>query len=143
MLEAIPIKENQRDLSIGCNKIIMDAFIKGRAAISNKDMATKKAQISIIRTEIERIFASSAIHYMNETAKNIADPAKRSHALSEGYGFINALKYNTNKKISQTELNEIYTILGDNFYQITADKLTQVKNKLSAIYGMDSIKDTL
>ena len=142
-LQFVGSYSNQRDALLGCNKKIMDAYLKGRAAISNKDMATKKAQITIIRTEIERVLAASAIHYMNETATNIADAGKRAHALSEGYGFINALKYNSYKKISTSELDEIFAILGDNFYQITADKLTQVKNKVSTIYGMDSIKDIL
>jgi hypothetical protein len=134
---------NQRNALLGCNKTIMNAYLKGRAAISNKDMATKKAQITIIRNEIEKVLAASAIHYMNEAVKNITDDAKRCHALSEGYGFINALKYSSTKKISDTQLNEIYTLIGDNFYNVTTQNLSLVKDKLSAIYGFSSIKDTL
>ena len=70
------------------------AFLKGRAAIINNDEATLRAQVDIIRTELERTIAKSAVSYlMNWKAAAAADI--KAHALGEGIGFVYSLRFCT------------------------------------------------
>ncbi|GAB3308455.1 DUF4856 domain-containing protein [Hymenobacter tenuis] len=70
------------------------AFLKGRAAIVNNDAAGVKAQATIIRTELEKTIALSAVSYLANW-KAAADPAVKAHALGEGLGFIYSLRFCT------------------------------------------------
>ena len=70
------------------------ALLKGRAAIVNNDDATLKAQADIIRTELERTIAKSAVSYLVNW-KAASDPAIKAHALGEGIGFIYSLRFCT------------------------------------------------
>lgn len=134
---------NLRDAKINCNKVIMDAFIKGRAAINNKDYATRDAQIVIISNELEKAMAATAINYLNQAKNNFADDARRNHTLSECKGFLNALKYNIRKKITDSQIAELQTLLGDNNYEITLNNIEAMKTLLADIYGLQSVKDSL
>lgn len=134
---------NEMDGVLGTNTIIMNAFLKGRAAISNKDMETKNEQILIITENWERIAAGTAIHYLNEAKEAISNDAVRNHTLSECLGFLRALQYSPTKKITTAELDQVLAYVGDNFYEVTLTDLDNARNLLSTIYGMDDIKDTL
>ena len=70
------------------------ALLKGRAAIVNNDEATLRAQADIIRTELERTIAKSAVSYLANW-KAAADPAVKVHALGEGIGFVYSLRFCT------------------------------------------------
>jgi len=136
---------NQRDEALGCNKKLMDAYLKGRAAISNNDLVARDEAIIEIKTQYENIIAASAIHYINETLANIADRPERNHVWSEGYGFLKSLKYNEDKKITTAKLNELIALYGTSpdALEVNDADLIAVKNELSTIYGFDNIKDTL
>ncbi|GAA4385053.1 DUF4856 domain-containing protein [Hymenobacter koreensis] len=68
------------------------AFLKGRAAIVNNDKAEVKNQANIIRTELEKTIALSAVSYLNSWKSN-PDLAAKTHALAEGLGFIYSLRF--------------------------------------------------
>ncbi|WP_426061674.1 DUF4856 domain-containing protein [Hymenobacter sp. B1770] len=70
------------------------AFLKGRAAIVNGDDATLKAQADIIRTELEKTIAKSAVSYLTSWKSHATLDAK-AHALAEGIGFIYSLRFCT------------------------------------------------
>ncbi|MCB2380270.1 DUF4856 domain-containing protein [Hymenobacter sp. BT635] len=70
------------------------ALLKGRAAIVNNDAAGVQAQAAIIRTELEKTIALSAVSYLSNW-KAAADPAVKAHALGEGLGFIYSLRFCT------------------------------------------------
>ena len=70
------------------------ALLKGRAAIVNNDEATLKTQADLIRTELERTIAKSAVSYLANW-KAAADPAIKAHALGEGIGFVYSLRFCT------------------------------------------------
>ncbi|GGG50818.1 DUF4856 domain-containing protein [Hymenobacter glacieicola] len=70
------------------------AFLKGRAAIVNNDAAGVRAQADIIRTELEKTIALSAVSYLtNWKAASALDV--KAHALGEGLGFIYSLRFCT------------------------------------------------
>jgi hypothetical protein len=135
---------NQVNAAMGGNSTMMDAFLKGRAAISNNDMTTKDAQMAILRTNWEKLVAAAAIHEMNAAKTNIADDALRGHYLSEAYGFVLALKYKSDKLITQTQIDLITgTYLGPNLYNITVADVDNAINLISSTYGLDGIKAIL
>lgn len=128
---------------LGNKTTLMNAFIKGRAAITNKDYTTRDEQINIIQTEFERLVVACAIHELNEAKVNLADDAIRNHVLSEAKGFIMSLKYKTNKTITLTQIDNAINTLGTNHNAITLTAINQVIDDLANIYSMQSIKASL
>ena len=65
--------------------------------------------------------------------------------MSEMYGFMQALKYNTveKRKITNSELTVLFGYLGTNLWNVTEQGLTNLKNDLATRYGLESIKSTL
>ena len=94
---------------------ILNAFIKGRAAITNKDYSTRDAQIAIIKKEMSKVVAVRAVYYMNEGKAKlaIADGKGAFHALSEGYGFIWSLRFtqNPDTKLPYFSKDEVKSLL--------------------------------
>ncbi|MGQ0829524.1 MAG: DUF4856 domain-containing protein [Bacteroidota bacterium] len=131
---------NKVNTAISCNATIMNAFLKCRAAISNKDYTTRDAQITIIRQQWERIAAASVIYELKASKNYFGDDAKRNHYLSEALGFIRGLKYNSNKQISQTQIDAAETALGTNFYAISTTDIDNSINTINAVYGFDLSK---
>jgi hypothetical protein len=135
---------NQVNAGINSNATVMNAFLTGRAAINNNDLATKEAQKLIIISEIEQILAAAAIHELNasKTTTNISDVAARSHLISEGMGFLLALKY-TGSSISDAQVDSILANFPANLYNVTPQNIIDAVDQISAIYGLDSVKATL
>ena len=134
---------NKVDHVLGSNKAIMDAYLKGRAAISAKDMKGKDEAVAKLRNEWERLVAASTILELNLADKHYADQAKKSHYLSEALGFLMSLKYKTDRKLSDAKYNEIRAKLGTNFYNTQKADIQAAVNLLSAVYQMDNIKSQL
>ena len=134
---------DELNATLGSSQPLMDAFIKGRAAISNDDMEAKEAAVAEVSEQWERLVAAAAVHYMNAAKRNFADDAMRSHTLSEGIGFINSLFYNPNRKITEAELDEVKNRIGDNLWEVTVEDLNAVRDQLSAIYDLEDIKEQL
>lgn len=134
---------NDRNSLLNTNQALMNAFLKGRAAISNDDLTTRDAQIEIIREEWERVVAGTAVAYMNDAKTNFADDVLRNHQLSEGYAFILALKYNPAKKVTNQQVDDWLELLGHNFYEVTTTNITAVRDQIAAAYGFESVKEQL
>lgn len=134
---------NDRNGLLGTNAAIMNAYLKGRAAIDNGDNETVNEQIAIIRNNLEKVIAGTAVHYINEALTNISNDAVRNHSLSEGIAFARALKFSPTKTISDAQLAQIETYYGTNFYTISTTNLQAAKDLLSTIYGFDTVKDQL
>lgn len=134
---------NSRDALMGTNQSLMDAFILGRAAISNSDMAVKDEQVVAIRDTWELVIAGTAIHYLNGGRADLADDALRNHQLSEAIAFAQSLKYNPTKKITDAQIEEVLNLIGTNLYAASASNLLQARDLLSSIYGLDNVKEQL
>jgi hypothetical protein len=89
------------------------------------------------------VIAATIISYVNSTKAKITDDAIRNHNLSEIKGFLMNLKYNPDKKITNTQLANLEALLGTDFYSIEVSKLDQIKSELSTIYDLNSVKDSL
>lgn len=141
---------NKRNALLDCNQPLMEAFLKGRAAISNDDLTARDAAITDARQEWERIAVGSALHYINEGIEKFDDMAIRGHGISEAVGFIYALRFNPDRIISLDQVDELLTLIAGasdfpnmDLYNIVVDDLNSAKDKLAGYYNLDDIKDEL
>lgn len=128
-------------------KKVMNQFIKGRYGITNKKYDLRDEAADKVREEYELILVTTAIHYLNGAKSDFADDALRNHQLSEAYAFIFSLAYNSDKLISNADLNLVkgyFEVQGKpNFLNITIANLNATIDKLSSVYGLDAVKSTL
>lgn len=68
------------------------AFLKGRAAIVNNDMAELKVQADFIKKAFEKAIAKSSVGYLGK-AITATSPDAQIHPMSEGLGFIYSLRF--------------------------------------------------
>lgn len=92
---------NQVNAGLNSNSSIMNAFLKGRAAISNKDIPTMKAQATILIATFDSLDAAAIVQEMHETETNMtaSDLVASYGTLSESIGFVRNLQYNTGKRV--------------------------------------------
>ncbi|MFD2513138.1 DUF4856 domain-containing protein [Pontibacter locisalis] len=134
---------NKVDAVLGTNKAIMDAFIKGRAAISAKDMAGKDAATTTVRAELEKLVAASAILELNAANKNMGDQTLKSHYLSEALGFVMSLKYKGDRKITDAQLAQVMTKIGTNFYNTSSTDIAAAADIIATAYNLNNVKGQL
>lgn len=129
-------KQNDK---LGSNAVIMNAFLKGRAIISQDfDLSMRDAQIQIIRKEWERVSASQAVTYLEGARDNFGtDNAKFLHELSEAYAFILNLKYVPleTRVINFSEIEGLLDTIGDDFWAVTVSELNSAITTLNSIYN--------
>lgn len=135
---------------LGISQPLMDAFIKGRAAISAGDMATRDIARKEIKTLWEKVAASSAIHYMNGSYADYEDTGARLHQLSEGVGFIFSLLFSDQRSVNQDEVFDLIEKLGGsrdlleiNLYQASEESILEVRDWLSDRFDMEKVKTEL
>lgn len=119
---------------------LMNAFLKLRAAISNKDNTTRDSQIIVVREQWERVVAAAAILELADAKDSFADDAIRNTKLSEALGFMYSLKYNSSKKISQTQIDAAVAALGTNLYNISIANIDSAINTINTVYNFDLSK---
>jgi hypothetical protein len=140
---------NSVDALLGTNALLMDAYLKGRTAIVNKDYETRDEQREIIYAGHELVAAAVAVHYINEAIGNFndGDTGNAFHHLSEGYQFVKAIQYSPKKKLTQAQIDEILTANfgeGGDFWKATVTGLNEAKNTLVSAYEeLEPVKDQL
>ena len=129
---------------INADTTLLNAFLKGRAALANNDSATAVAQANIIIPFFETMEAAAALHETNEAKGNLPNGAAAVCGnLSESFGFWTALGLNPHKKISNADYQAVLALYGTNFYTITPTGIQAIQDKISSIYGWDAIKSNL
>lgn len=117
---------------------IYTAFLKGRVAIVNNDKTELKTQATLIRTEMEKALAASAVGYLGKWKTGTTD-ASRAHAIGEGLGFIYSLRYCTqfdaNAKFSDDILNALVTPT-TGFWDLTNDKVNAASDAIIAKFKL-------
>jgi hypothetical protein len=105
---------NQVDAGLHSNSTLMNAFLKGRAAISNKDLGTMRAQAAIIINTFDQLDAAAIVQEMKETDENIeaGDAVAAYGTLSESLGFVRNLKYNSSpsRVITDAQIAELLAL---------------------------------
>lgn len=118
---------------------IFEAFRKGRAAIAAKDYTSRDNSIATIKEMLEKTLAAACYDYAG-IGMTGTDLASRFHALSEGYGFVLALKYRpANSKLSEANYQTLLNIFKTSFYRLDADAshiaLKQAQTIFTNTYG--------
>ncbi|HMG82283.1 MAG TPA: DUF4856 domain-containing protein [Ferruginibacter sp.] len=155
---------NQVNAGLNSNASIMNAFLKGRAAISNNDIATMKIQAGILIATFDSLDAAAIVQEMHETNTNInaGDAVAAYGTLSESIGFVRNLKYNTSatRVISNTQFAQLEALYDNvnpgnpNLYSFVGVNAglttTQIEAKTAAIeqfidnvYGFSSTESPL
>lgn len=143
---------NDRNSKLGLNSTLMNAFLAGRAAISNNDLGERDVKITSIRRSWEQMVAGTAVSYLNIAIASFStDAAEKHHALSEAYAFVYALKFGGDATINNDAVNAILTSLGGttnllqlNFYNTTLSQIQNAKDALIAAFpSLAAVKDTL
>lgn len=121
---------------------ILNAFIAGRVAITNKDYTERNKQRDIIRQKWEELVAINAIHYINSTIADIDASESVNHHWSEAKAFAEALLYNPAKVITVSELNELKGYIGTNPASGTnaelKENLQSANSLLQNVYGFSN-----
>lgn len=129
---------NSVNVAIGSNTMIMNAFLKGRAAIVNSDNAGRDAARDIVIATWEKVAAAKCISYLKGAKNNLSDQATLHHNLSEGYGFILAFQYNPNKLITPTDINVLLGYFGTNLYNMQTADMNNAISKLETVFGLNA-----
>lgn len=133
----------ERGKSIQAGGIMFAAFLKGRAAIGGYDATVRNQQADIIIAKWEQLAAAAALNYVTSpTASSaIGNYGTQLHGLSEGFGFIAALKYRpATSPLSAADFNTLNTIINKDFYTLLNQPgftdLVTAQNILKAAYGL-------
>ncbi len=129
----------ERGKNIQAGGRLFEAFRTGRAAISARDYATRDAAIVTIKEYLEKTLAAAAYYYVTSPQTQTALDAK-FHSLSEGAGFVAALKYRpANSKLTAAHYQTLVAILNTSFYTLAEDpshtRLKQAQAILTEAYG--------
>ncbi|MBL4654670.1 MAG: DUF4856 domain-containing protein, partial [Bacteroidia bacterium] len=124
---------------VNYTKAIFDAFLEGRAAITNIDYSKRNTAITTIEDNWEEIIAATAIHYINETKSDITsgsfDIIKHWAELK---GYVNMLSYRSDNKIGKTDLASINTYLGTKPSEAVKTNLDAAASILKDAYGFSA-----
>jgi hypothetical protein len=127
---------NQRAEVVDVRQDIMDAFIKGRAAIGRNDLAARDEAIATIREKWDLLAAANVVHYINSALEyKDTDTGKYYHNWSEGYAFALALQYNPDRKITDAHFEHLLMLFGANPQAATAEDLQAANLLLQEAYG--------
>lgn len=126
----------------GIEREILEAFVKGRIAIVEKDYDTRDAQVKILREKLSIIIAVRAVHYLGGGANILNDSTKATedsfHDICEGYGFIYSLRFivdaNGNRYFTDAEVDGYLAILeaGNGLWSVTADQLIDMADDIAS-----------
>ncbi len=118
----------------------------GRAAIVAKNYVLRNAQAEIIKTNISKVIAVRAVHYL-QGGKQIletepVDYAAAFHELSEGLGFIYSLQFTRQPNSDQPyfthqEVNNYVENLmeGNGFWDVSTETLDSISAEIAARFG--------
>lgn len=127
---------NSVNVATGSNTLIMNAFLKGRSAISNKDQTGRDEAKTAVMKNWEKVAAAKCISYLKSAKANLSDKATLHHVLSEAHGFILAFAYSPAKTISDADISLLLNYIGTNLYDFDPANLDPAIAKLEALFGL-------
>lgn len=133
----------QVDSGYKANKILMDAYLKGRAAVSAKDKPVITAQATIILNVMEKLTAASTLQEVKEAKASISDNIARNSRISELYGFLYSIKYNPKKVATDAQINAMLALLPKSYYDLTLTDINAIRDAVATKYGFEAVKDIL
>lgn len=115
---------------------VYNAFKLGRAAINAKDYEVVSKQAEIIRNAISKVIAVRAVYYL-QNGKGAKD-ASKLHALSEGYGFVQSLRFihANGAQVPEQSVKAVLKVLeADNgLWSVTDEQLDSLSKTLASYF---------
>ena len=113
--------ETEEAYGINLSQRIMDAYVLGRAILKagegfgpsdeNVNEAALEAARQDIKLYVEAGLAAAAFHYLNLAITDVTDDDKLHH-LSEAYGFIYSLAFNSEGRMTEAEAYSVLEEIG-------------------------------
>ncbi len=125
-----------RNPELSNKKKLFNAFLKGRAAITQQKPDKREEAVSNIKEEWELLVAANVAHYINATISDInkGNTGDKWHHWSEAKAFHMSLKYNVDKTISNNDWNYIGNKLGDSPKNVSKSDLEDANSRLDQAY---------
>ena len=128
--------ETEAMYGVNLAKATMNAFVVGRSVLKagqGNDFAQENINEELfnaaradIKLYVEAGIAASAIHYLNEAIMDVSE-AEKLHHLSEALGFIYAMSFNSDGRLSPEESHKALMALG----------WSATDSSLNGIYGIN------
>ena len=140
---------NTLEPHIGSATNIATAFRTGRAAISAGYTDDAITQAGIIESEVLKMVAGMAIHYLNDVKAKVAggtDPqTKINHSMSEAYAFIFGIQFVNNSPMSSNDIDTILSSIDSDFQGFTQSvvSINAVIDQIAIATGLDAHKNDL
>ena len=140
---------NTLEPHIGSATNIATAFRTGRAAISAGYTDDAIAQAGIIESEVLKMVAGMAIHYLNDVKAKVAggtEPqTKINHSMSEAYAFIYGIQFVNNSPMSSTDINNLLAGIDADFqgFSQSVVLINAVIDQIAEETELDSVKSDL
>ena len=135
--------------ALNVNDAVMESFIATRTAIVNNDPPMRNAHRDTLYQRLDLVAAAAAVHFINDAIEAIGaeNMQEAMYALSNAYGFTNALRYNPRNVLSSEAIEEIKeTDFGadGNFWNVTVEGLNKAKATLVGAYpDLADLQDSL
>jgi len=139
---------NDREALLQTGSAIMNAYLRGRAAIDNDDQPALDKAVDDLRLNYQLALGGTGIHYFNDAVSGFADDAIRNHVLSEAIAFTRALRYvpSEDALLTPAQIDEVLVDINEtaNLYELTQAQITSARDKLASFLGIsDDIKTQL
>ena len=135
--------------ALNLNDDVMEDYIATRAAIVNNDPPLRIAHRDSLYGHLEMVAAAAAVHFINDAvaALDAGNQNEALYAISNVWGFVNALRYNPVSSMSPTAIETILGTnlgAGGNFWDADAASLNAAKATLVSNYtGLTDLQDSL
>ncbi len=122
---------------------VFNAFKTGRAAIVAGEYDLRDEQIAIIKENVSKVIAVRAVYYMQKGKAGIENEnyGNAFHQLSEGYGFINSIRFTQNPQTgapyltpSQIAEFEEQLMAGNGFWDVSPDTLDEISEAIASAF---------
>lgn len=124
---------------LNTNTDVMEAFIATRAAIVNNDPVERNAQRDSLYQGLDLIAAAVTVHFINDAIEAIGaeNSGEQMYALSNAWGFANALRYSPRKTLTEAQIEAMLNAdigVGGNLWMASIEGLNRAKTALVTAY---------
>lgn len=139
---------NTLETLLGSATTISQAFRTGRTAISSGVLIDVPEQVSIIQTEVKRMLAGMAIHYLNSTKQKVADGEsqnKVNHYLSGAWAFIYGMQFCQEPDMSPNAVAEKLAQIDADFegFSQSTVLINEMIDDIALASGLEAFKNDL
>lgn len=120
-------------------KNLFDAFLKGRAAITNKDYFVRDNASAAVKAEWDRVIAATVLHYINEVKADIANSSvDLNKHWAELKGYAGMIRHNSSNMLGSTNIAALQGYIGNKPADASLGDLDAATTLIQNAYGFSS-----